>query len=74
MVPYAAAGAILRQAREHAGKTLQDVADYLLIGGAAEYEPYERGERSLSTSRIADLARFFGLDPKAFVQQVLSAR
>jgi transcriptional regulator with XRE-family HTH domain len=74
MVPYAAAGAILRQARERAGKTRQEVAEYLLIGGAAEYEPYERGALALSTSRIADLARFFGLDPKAFVQQVLSAR
>jgi transcriptional regulator with XRE-family HTH domain len=71
--PYAAAGAILRQAREHAGKTMQEVAEYLLIGSSSEWEPYERGELSLSTSRITTLAHFFGLDPKVFVAQVLSA-
>jgi transcriptional regulator with XRE-family HTH domain len=73
-IPYAAQGGVLRRAREQAGKSLQEVAEYLLIGSALDYEPYERGELSLSSSRITTLARFFGLDPREFVQQVLSAR
>jgi transcriptional regulator with XRE-family HTH domain len=74
MTPYFAQGEVLRQARERAGKSTQQVGEYLLIGGAAEYEPYERGDLSLSASRISSLARYFGLDPKAFVAEVLSAR
>jgi hypothetical protein len=74
MPPYFAQGEVLRQAPERAGKSTQQVGDYLLIGGAAGYEPYERGDLSLSVSRISSLARYFGLGPKAFVAEVLSAR
>jgi transcriptional regulator with XRE-family HTH domain len=73
MPPYAAQAHVLRRARERAGKSLQQVGEYLLIGGAAGYEPYERGDLSLSTSRATTLARYFGLDPKAFTAELLSA-
>lgn len=66
-----AVGSALREAREHTGLSLNDVAR--LTGG--RFKPstvagYERGERSLSVSRFLALARFYGISPDHLLAQV----
>jgi transcriptional regulator with XRE-family HTH domain len=74
MEPYAAQGRVLRRARERAGKTTEQVGDYLLVGGAAGYEPYERGKLPLSATRVSTLALYLGVEPEAFAAELMAAK